>query len=193
MRGRSLAGLLLRTARVNAASEISSRRETFAGLYEEYLPKVFRYVRYRVNDLQVAEDLTSTTFEKAVVNFERYSADRAAFSTWIFTIARNVMIDHFRAGGRRPTVSLEAAEIEVVSSDPLPEETAIRSEERQQVKALVAQLPAEDQEIISLKFGSGLNNRQIAKALGLSESNVGTRLYRAVRKLRDSFPEAGND
>ena len=66
---------------MNAASEINSRRETFADLYEEYLPKVFRYVRYRVNELQVAEDLTSTTFEKALVNFEKYSADRAAFST----------------------------------------------------------------------------------------------------------------
>lgn len=178
---------------MNTASEISSRRETFAELYEEYLPKVFRYVRYRVNELALAEDLTSTTFEKALVNFEKYSADRAAFSTWVFSIARNVVIDHYRARGRRPTVSLEEREVDVVSSDPLPDEEAIRSEERRQVKALVGQLPAEDQEIISLKFGSGLNNRQIAKTLGLSESNVGTRLYRAVRKLRDSFPEAEND
>ncbi len=178
---------------MNTASEIKSSRETFAELYEEYLPKVFRYVRYRVNDLQVAEDLTSTTFEKALTNFERYSADRAAFSTWVFSIARNVVIDHFRVRGRRQTVSLEKAEIEVVSSDPLPDEAVIRSEERGQVRALVAQLPVEDQEIISLKFGSGLNNRQIAKALGLSESNVGTKLYRAVRKLRDSFQEAGHE
>ncbi len=177
---------------MNAASEINSRRETFAELYEEYLPKVFRYVRYRVNELQVAEDLTSTTFEKALVNFERYSADRAAFSTWVFSIARNVVIDHYRVRGRRPTVSLEEREVDVTSSDPLPDESAIRSEERQQVKTLVAQLATEDQEIISLKFGSGLNNRQIAKTLGLTESNVGTRLYRAVRKLRDSFPETAN-
>jgi len=178
---------------MNAASEISSRREIFAELYEEYLPKVFRYVRYRVNELQAAEDLTSTTFEKALVNFEKYSTDRAAFSTWVFSIARNVVIDHYRVRGRRPTVSLEEREVDVASSAPLPDEAAIRSEERRQVKALVAQLSTEDQEIISLKFGSGLNNRQIAKTLGLSESNVGTRLYRAVRKLRDSFPEAEND
>lgn len=178
---------------MNTASEISRHRETFGELYEEYLPKVFRYIRYRVNELQVAEDLTSTTFEKALVNFEKYSADRAAFSTWVFSIARNVVIDHYRVRGRRPTVSLEEREVDVASSDPLPDETAIRGEERRQVKALVAQLPADDQEIISLKFGSGLNNRQIAKTLGLSESNVGTRLYRAVRKLRDSFPEAEND
>ena len=88
---------------MTSASEISSPRETFAELYEEYLPKVFRYVRYRVNELQVAEDLTSTTFEKALVNFEKYSADRAAFSTWVFSIARNVVIDHYRVRGRRPT------------------------------------------------------------------------------------------
>ena len=90
-------------------------------------------------------------------------------------------------------MSLEEREVDVASSDPLPEETVIQSEEQRQVQALVAQLPAEDQEIISLKFGSGLNNRQIAKTLGLSESNVGTRLYRAVRKLRESFLETEND
>ena len=176
---------------MNVANQARSSRETFSDLYEEYLPKVFRFVRYRVNEVQMAEDLTSATFEKALVNFEKYSADRAAFSTWVFSIARNVIIDHYRARGRRPVVSLEEREIDVVSSDPLPEEAVIQSEERRQVQALVAQLPAEDQEIISLKFGSGLNNRQIAKTLGVSESNIGTRLYRAVRKLREEFPGGG--
>lgn len=188
-----MAGALLRgLPAVDVASQ-TSRRETFAVLYEEFLPRVFRFVRYRVNELQVAEDLTSTTFEKALVNFAKYSQDKASFSTWLFAIARNVVIDHYRVRGRRPTVSIEERELDIASSDPLPEEAVIRGEERQQVRALVAELPEEIQEIIALKFGSGLNNRQIAKTLGLSESNVGTRLYRAVRKMRDSFPEAGND
>jgi len=55
------------------------------------------------------------------------------------------------------------------------------------LQVCLAGLPQQEQEIISLKFGAEMNNRQIAKVLGLSESNVGTKLYRAVRKLRDSF------
>ena len=65
-------------------------------------------------------------------------------------------------------------------------------EEWERLRACISQLSAEEQELIALKFGSGLNNRQIARTIGLSESNVGTRLYRAVRKLRDYFREAEN-
>lgn len=177
---------------MSTLKDIRSTREAFAELYEEFLPKVFRYVRYRVNDLQVTEDLTSEVFEKALAGFGRYSSEKASFSTWIFTIARNTVIDHYRVHGRRQTVSLEEAAIDVPSTELSPDEALEKREQRERLRACVGQLSAQEQEIISLKFGSGLNNRQIAKVTGLSESNVGTRLYRAVRKLRDSFPEAGD-
>lgn len=177
---------------MSAAQEVESARDIFAELYEEFLPKVFRYVRYRVNNTHVTEDLTSTVFEKALTNFEKFSRDKASFSTWIFAIARNVVIDHYRVQGRRRTVSLEEAEIEVASNELPPDEALVRMEEREKLHACVSRLSDEEQEIISLKFGSELNNRQIAKMLGLSESNVGTRLYRAVRKVRDSFQETEN-
>jgi RNA polymerase sigma-70 factor (ECF subfamily) len=177
---------------VASSKETRGKREIFAELYEEFLPKIFRYIRYRVNSEEVTEDLTSTVFEKALTNFERYSAEKATFSTWIFSIAHNVVIDHYRTQARRPALSLEKAEIEVPSREPLPEDTLERIEEREKLRGCISRLPDEEQEIIALKFGSGLNNRQIARIMGLSESNVGTRLYRAVRKLRDSFQEAEN-
>ena len=178
--------------RVSFSKETRGTREIFAELYEEFLPRVFRYIRYRVNSEQVTEDLTSIVFEKALTNFERYSKEKASFSTWIFSIARNVVIDHYRTQARRPSFSLEKAEIEVSSNEPLPVDTLENMEEREKLRACILRLPSEEQEIIALKFGSGLNNRQIARTMGLSESNVGTRLYRAVRKLRDSFREADN-
>ncbi len=174
-----------------AVKEAVSARETFAELYEEYMPKVFRYIQYRVNDMQLTEDLTSTTFEKALVSFSKYSSDRAKFSTWIFSIARNVVIDHYRVKGRKVTIPLEEA-TEVSSRDLSPEEELFKGEELERLHVYLAQLPQDEQEIIRLKFGAELNNRQIAKMLGLSESNVGTRLYRAVRKLRDNFQESEN-
>lgn len=175
---------------MSATRQPKSTVKTFTELYEEFMPRVFRFMRYRVNDVHTSEDLTSAVFEKALVNFERYSSDRASFSTWIFTIARNTVIDYYRARGRRPTASLEEAEIEVASSDPPPGDALERREQADRLREQLLKLPVEEQELISMKFGGGLNNRQIARSLGLSESNVGTRLYRTVRKLRDGFREA---
>ena len=72
------------------------------------------------------------------------------------------------------------------------EEEAIRGEEERRLRMLVARLPEQEQEIISLKFGAEMTNRQIAKVLKLSESNVGTILYRSILKLRDSFKGMAN-
>ncbi len=166
-------------------------RETFAELYDEYLYKVFRYIQYRVNNIQLAEDLTSTVFEKALVNFSKYSQERASFSTWIFTIARNVVIDHYRGNRKRQAVSLEEATAQS-SNAVSPEEELERKVERERLHVCLAGLSEEEQEIIRLKFGAELNNRQIGKMLGLSESNVGTKLYRAVRKMRDIYRESEN-
>jgi RNA polymerase sigma-70 factor (ECF subfamily) len=177
---------------VSTIDNAGSKQERFTELYEEYLPRVFRYVRYRVNNEQTAEDLTSLVFEKALTNFEKYSRDMASFSTWIFTIARNAVIDHYRVSAKRHNVSLEDVTVEIASSEVAPDDALIKREERERLHASISRLSREEQELISLKFGSELNNRQIARLLGLSESNVGTRLYRAVRKLRDNFQETHN-
>jgi RNA polymerase sigma-70 factor (ECF subfamily) len=173
------------------SKEALSARETFARLYDEYLDKVFRYIQYKVNNIQLAEDLTSTVFEKALANFSKYSNDRALFSTWIFSIARNVVIDHYRVSRKRKALSLEEVTAQS-SSNMSPEEEVEREDEREKLRVCLAKLSEEEQEIIQLKFGAELNNRQISKMLGVSESNVGTKLYRAIRKLRDSFRESEN-
>ena len=72
----------------------------FEALYHEHLPRIYNYFRYRLGDGPLAEDLTAATFEKAWRNRARYRRDLAAFSTWLFTIARRVAVDHYRR--RRP-------------------------------------------------------------------------------------------
>jgi len=177
---------------VSAEKITESTKETFEALYDEYMPKVFKYIQYKVSNMQLTEDLTSIVFEKALTNFGKYSKDKAAFSTWVFSIARNTVIDHYRSRGRQQTVSLENVVIDIESKDPLPDEQLDKKEEIRKLQLCLSGLSGQEQELISLKFSSELNNRQIAKMLGLSESNVGTRLYRAVRKLRDSFQELEN-
>ena len=153
-------------------------------LYEEQLPRIYNYFRYRVG-ADDAEDLTSTTFEKAWKARERYRQDRAAFGTWLFTVAKNVAVDHFRSA--RPTVSLEEAGD--LPGGPTPEELAERRSDAEHLGRLLARRTDRDRELLALKYGAECTNREIARMTGLSESNVGTILHRAVEALRADWGE----
>src|SRR5512136_2506782 len=101
--------------------ERTSNRQIFAQFYDEFMPKVFSYIRYKVDSEQTTEDLTSIVFEKALSNFMKYNRDKAAFSTWIFAIARNTVIDYYRTESRRKHLDLEAA-VDIPSPESSPEE-----------------------------------------------------------------------
>ena len=155
----------------------------FARLYDDLFPKVYRYISYRVTDRHLAEDLTASVFEKALSKFESYRRERAGLSTWVFTIARNTLIDHYRRTGRQPATEPQP---EQMGSDATPPEAlAVRNEERMELLSCIERLARREQELVALKFGSGLSNREIALSARLSESNVGVILFRAVRRLRD--------
>jgi RNA polymerase sigma-70 factor (ECF subfamily) len=150
-------------------------------VYAEQLPRVFNFFRYRLGDVADAEDLTARTFEKAWGARQRYRRDTAGFATWLLTIARNVAIDHLRA--RRHHEPLEAAAA-VPAADDTPEQQAVHQSEARRLAALLGTLPARERELMAMKYGAGMTNRAIARATGLSESNVGTILHRAVEDLR---------
>jgi RNA polymerase sigma factor (sigma-70 family) len=165
-----------------------SNREVFGELYEEYMPKIYRYVSYRVSDVATAEDITSLVFEKALTRFRDYRSERGAISTWLFTIARNSVIDYYRRRSKRPTVPLDEATPLADEGDPVSEEIA-RREMRALLRLCLEILSRQEQDIVSLKFGGEATNRQISRLLRLTESNIGTILYRTMRKLRDCFQE----
>jgi RNA polymerase sigma-70 factor (ECF subfamily) len=156
-------------------------------VYADELPRVLNFFRYRIGDTADAEDLTSRTFEKAWRARHRYRRDLAGFSTWLLTIARNVAIDYLRA--RRGAVQsaadegLDVAET-VAAPGRTPEQRAVRQSDAERLNTLLATLEPRQRELIAMKFGAGLTNRAIAHATGLSESNVGTILHRAVETLR---------
>ncbi len=162
------------------------RRDAFTEMYDTCMPGVYRYVNYRVGNASLAEDLTADVFEKALRHFDSYDRAKAAPSTWLMTIARNTITDHFRKESRVQVVREEDAP-DQVSEEPETVDEIAKIEEVRQLRLCLSELPQMDQDIISLKFGAGMNNREIARTLKLSESNVGTRLYRAVRRLRESF------
>jgi RNA polymerase sigma-70 factor, ECF subfamily len=150
-------------------------------VYAEQLPRVLNFFRYRIGPTADVEDLTARTFEKAWRARHRYRRDLAGFSTWLLTIARNVAIDHLRARQRYEPLDVAVA---VPSPDHTPEQQAVHQSEAQRLAALLAMLEPRQRELIAMKYGAGMTNRAIAHATGLSESNVGTILHRAVETLR---------
>lgn len=152
-------------------------------IYAEQLPRVYNFFRYRVGDGPLAEDLTATTFEKAWRERVRYRHKLGAFSTWLFTIARNVATDYFRKNHNE--LSLDDSHDQPASA-PL-EETLQRRHDFTQLLTLLSQLSQRERELIAYKFGAGLDNRTIARLTRLSESNVGTILNRSVNKLRAAW------
>lgn len=149
------------------------------------LPRLYNYFRYRLGNEAVAEDLTSLVLEKAWMKRHRYRKDRAAFSSWLFAIAKNEVIAYLRKRHTLAPISL---------AEKATRETAERilehSQDLQTLSWLLANLPDRERELISLKFGADLNNREISTITGLSESNVGTLLSRALQKLREQWEGA---
>jgi RNA polymerase sigma-70 factor (ECF subfamily) len=166
-----------KSARPSAALDAAQ----FEDRYRQYLPRVLNFIRLRVPDEASAQDLAAATFEQAFRKIGQLR-DQDAFAGWLFRIARNEVGQYYRR--RRPQLDL-ASLVELPAGQQSPLETALRREELTAVLAAVAGLPQRDQELIALKFAGGLSNREIAQATGLSESNVGVILFRAIRKVRD--------
>jgi RNA polymerase sigma-70 factor (ECF subfamily) len=152
-------------------------------VYKDQLPRVFNYFRFRLGPGADAEDLTSRTFEKAWRARTRFRRDRAGFSTWLLKIAHNVGTDYLRS--QRSHLPLEAA-ADVASADS-PYDRAARDSDLAKLSKLMVKLPERERELIALKYGAAIGNQAIARLTGLSESNVGVILHRAVQTLRSQW------
>ena len=155
----------------------------FDEVYRAHVRAVFRFALRCVSDRALAEDLTADVFLRAVRAADRFDPNRASARTWLFRIARNVLRDYLRHERRHPHVSLGALD-DLRSEAPSPEERLLWKEEVARLLAAVATLPAGDQEIIGLRYGSELDTGEVAQILGLREPAVRTRLWRAIGRLR---------
>lgn len=159
--------------------------EICSELYKKYFPKLYKYTLYKVGDTNVAEDLVSEVFEKMLAKYNTYNQEKGNFSTWLFTIANNVIINYYRENGRK-TVSFD---LEKVESKYRLEDLIIDRELKGLLLKAIMCLDERQRNIIALKFGACLTNRQIAQMMNLTESNAGTILYRTLRQLKDILKE----
>jgi RNA polymerase sigma-70 factor (ECF subfamily) len=155
----------------------------FENLYREQMPRIYNFFRYRFGNNALAEDLTATTFEKAWRKRHQYRHDLSAFTTWLFTIAQRVAIDHYH----RPQREVALDDALDLAAPGNPEETLQKQNDIQQLNALLAQLSDRERALVALKYGAGLTNRAIAELSGLSESNVAVILHRTLKTLRKAW------
>lgn len=161
----------------------------FESIYKEYFNPVFNYIMIRVQNEPLAEDLAASVWQKVLRKLDTFDANKGNLRQWLFGIARNEINMHYRLAYIRKIFSLCETEEQI----PSPEQDAyvlLRDEEKK--KALlgaVKTLGQREQDLLSLKFYSGLNNREIAALLRISESNAGTIIYRGLEKLRALLEE----
>jgi RNA polymerase sigma factor (sigma-70 family) len=161
---------------------VAAEEESFEALYRRTLPRVYAYVASLLRERAAAEDVTALAFERAYRKRHRFRATRGTREAWLFGIARNAALDELRKRQRRATLEGEPADIAAPDLDDHAD-TALR---RATVRAALAELDARERELVALKFMAGLSNAEIARVLGISESNAGTKLHRTVNKLREA-------
>ena len=154
--------------------------ERFEALYRDCAGDVYAYVASLLRDRAAAEDVTSLAFERAFRRRALFDVRRGSARAWLFAIARNAALDELRR--RRRTGALLH---ELPGESAEPELDADLAERRLLVREGLASLTPADREVILLKFVGRLSNGELARVLGCSESNAGTRLHRAVERLRE--------
>jgi RNA polymerase sigma factor (sigma-70 family) len=150
----------------------------FARVYDDHVWRVYGFLAYRLRDRETAEDMTQATFERALRAWSRFDPRRASESTWLLTIARNLLIDHQRRDRSAVTDQIDER---VLPAVPGPESRIGGSPEL--VQAL-AQLGEREREILALRFGGDLTGPEVAEVLGLTLANVQQIMSRSLRTLR---------
>ncbi len=172
------------TTLVAPAIEAPAQADTaFEELYRSSRDDVYAYVAGMLRDRSAAEDVTAQAFERAYRRRASFDPSRGSHRGWLFGIARNAALDELRRRKRHAELSDEPVDEAAGEAHEEAVEAAMR---RSVLSAALATLTPRDRELIALKFFAGLGNAEIAEAIGVSESNAGTRLHRAMEKLREA-------
>ena len=157
----------------------------FDTLYRAARDDVYAYVATLLGDRSAAEDVTASAFERAFLKQGTYRPARVSERAWLFGIARNAALDELRRRQRSAALAAEPADLEAQA----PEDGAETTLRRAAVRAALATLEPRERELVALKFHAGLDNAEIAAVLGVSVSNAGTQLHRAMTKLRKAVDD----
>jgi RNA polymerase sigma factor (sigma-70 family) len=157
-------------------------REEFGRMYDEHVWSVYGFLGYRLNSRADAEDLTQQTFERALRAWPRFDERKGSAGAWLLSIARNLLIDHYRRdrSGQHDSINDSERGLELSRVGEPEPELGISAE----LASALGLLPERQREVIALRYGGDLTGPEIAELTGLTLANVHQLLSRALRRLR---------
>ena len=164
--------------------------ECFGQLYDHYLPMIYRYVASRVRTQELAEDVTSEVFFKALRAIGRYRHTGRPFSAWLYRIAINAITDHYRS--RRSAEDSLDGMPELVDASPAVEDEVAHRLGAQDIWSLIESLPKQQRIAMTLKYGEDMKLAQIGDVMGKTEGAVKLLIFRgtaSMRRLLQAQPE----
>ncbi len=161
--------------------------EAFGQLYDAYMERIYRFVYFRVEDQQTAEDITSQVFLKAWSNLDRFSFNRTPYLAWLYTIAHNAVIDHYRT--RKVTAALDDVQLSQQDHAEVVENDIDLSAEMKTIKEAMRTLTDDQQKVLTLKFIEGMSNTEIARHLGKREGAIRALQMRGLQALAKQLEE----
>ncbi|MHB8894340.1 MAG: sigma-70 family RNA polymerase sigma factor [Candidatus Geothermincolia bacterium] len=156
--------------------------DAFGMLYDEYVDQIFRYVYYKVGNLTESQDLTGQTFLKAFENIDSYEMRDVAFSSWLYRIAHNLVVDFFRRESKRESVPIDE-QPPTPSTRGNPVETVLADLESERLYRAMHKLTHNQREVLVLKFIDNLSNAQVAEIMGISVGAVKSTQKRGLLSL----------
>lgn len=155
----------------------------FREYYEQYLRKIYSYLYFRSGrSKERAEDLTSEVFLKALERFSTFNPNTSSFGAWIYAIAHNHLIDHYRVN--KVTVPIEDINEALMAVKPDPGREIDAATKVREVLRVIETLPMNYREIVRLKFLNGFDNKEIEEVLGKTQSNIRVLIHRSVTELK---------
>ncbi len=165
--------------------------EAFACLYRDTVQAIFRYITLRVNDAQLAEDLTGDVYIRALKGISTYQERGRPFIAWLYRIAHARVVDYYRQSGRRPVDSDLDAEPIPVSADL--DQALLRRQAAQTLREAISKLTDEQQQVVILRFIEGQSLETTAQIMGKNANAIKALQHRALRSLAGRLSRAGFD
>ncbi len=161
-------------------------KTSFTFLYERYVEKIYRFIYFKTWHQQTAEDITSLTFIKALEHIDDYDLSVGSFSSWLYRIAHNAVVDHYRTAKKE--VDLDAL-FDLSSSENIPAQTEVRRA-LAEVEDYLKKLPTDTRELLIMRLWQGMSYQEISDITGKSEGSLKMAASRALRELRASLSAA---
>jgi RNA polymerase sigma-70 factor (ECF subfamily) len=159
--------------------------EAFRPLYQKYFKQIFLFILHRVGDRQLASDIASQVFLKALLNIKKFQIRALPFSAWLFRIALNECHDFFRKNSRYRIVTIEDEHVEELYEE-LTSDSRLE-DLHQQLPLILQKLPEADLQLIELRFFDQRSFKEVADIMGITENYAKVKVYRALEKMRALF------